>query len=257
MSKNTIPRGYHCKILPKPPKCKNLLTDLVPTAGYVSDYHRFVYGIRKDGGGVCIRSYKSSDEEISTISIPEAAAAVSAARGLFDEVNLTAADGSKISFLDKGHPLGLINPTKLALKEIEKLFPDEPVHAIISIGSGDVAVNDIPDLLRLAYPRPFLPIPSMLQRRQVPEKEMYRVNEGLRDPKVRSSSILSELPNLCSRTFGILFASNMKRVSTICICVRTEDFKLGPWKTLDQTTFSASRKSSKRQKSTSTVFRST
>ncbi|KAH6983913.1 hypothetical protein EDB80DRAFT_625396 [Ilyonectria destructans] len=144
----------------------------------------FVYGVRKGEGVVCIRTYPSPDEEVSDITtIPQAAAAISAARGLFAEVTLPAADGSNISFLDKGYPLGLIDPTELAVREVEKLFPDEPIHAIISIGAGDIEVDDIHDLLLLAYPPPFLPILSMFQHRRAPEDEMSRAKEGLRDPK--------------------------------------------------------------------------
>ncbi|EWZ29326.1 hypothetical protein FOZG_16956 [Fusarium oxysporum Fo47] len=144
----------------------------------------FVYGVRKGEGVVCIRTYQSPDEEVSDITtIPQAAAAISAARGLFAEVVLPAANGSNILFLDKGYPLGLIDPTELAVREVEKLFPDEPIHAIISIGAGDIEVDDIHDLLLLAYPPPFLPTFSMFQRRRVPEDEMSRAKEWLRDPK--------------------------------------------------------------------------
>lgn len=112
------------------------------------------------------------------------AAAISAARGLFEKVTLPAADGSIISFLDKGYPLGLIDPTELALREVAKLFPKEKIQAIISIGAGDVEVDDVHDLLLLAYPPPLLPILSVFQRHRIPQSEMSRVKEGLRDPKV-------------------------------------------------------------------------
>jgi len=85
--------------------------------------------------------------------------------------------------LDKGYPLGLIDPTELAHTEVKKLFPNIPLHTFISIGAGDVDVDDIHDLLLLAYPPQFFPILSMFQRRQVPREEMLTVNEGLRDPK--------------------------------------------------------------------------
>ncbi|EGU78772.1 hypothetical protein FOXB_10714, partial [Fusarium oxysporum f. sp. conglutinans Fo5176] len=157
----------------------------------------FVYGVRKGEGVICIKTYQYSNEVSRTTTIPQAAAAICAARGLFEEVSIQAGDESNISFLDNGYPLGLIDPTELALREVETLFPNEPINTIISIGAGGIEVDDIHDLLLLAYPAPFLcllsiflrllsvflRLLSILQRRRVPESEMSRVNEGLRDPK--------------------------------------------------------------------------
>ncbi|KAI3318592.1 acyl transferase/acyl hydrolase/lysophospholipase [Xylariaceae sp. AK1471] len=124
-----------------------------------------VFGVRKDAVGkyVHIRTYISKDNELGNVSIAEAAVAVSTARGLFDGAELTAADGTKISLLDKGFPLGLLNPTKLAREEAARAFPGEPIQSILSIGSGYIADADIPDLLRLAY-RPFLSSVSLFLR---------------------------------------------------------------------------------------------
>lgn len=151
------------------------------------NYTRCVYGARKglEGEYVSFRTYDSA-KDTCDISIAKAAVAILAARGLFAEVPLLAANGSKILCLDKGHPLGLIDPTKLVLDEVAEVFPGEEIHTIISIGSGHVAIQDIPDLLRLAYPSPFFRIPWPFQQYHVPKDETARVNEGLKEPQVRT-----------------------------------------------------------------------
>lgn len=91
------------------------------------------------------------DETPPEISISDAAVAAVAARGLFEEITLTLTGRSQITFLDKPYPLGLIDSTQFAVKEIYESFSHTHVDAIISIGSGEVAVDDIGHLLPLGY----------------------------------------------------------------------------------------------------------
>lgn len=144
--------------------------------------------MRKNGKPVCIRTYDSLEEEVSEISLPQAAAAVSAARGIFSEVTLPSSNGSSITFLDKGHPLSLIDPTKLALVEITKLVPEDQIESIISIGSGAVSDGDVQDLLRLSYTKPYhwLPLFSMLQRKRIPEMAVVKERLRLQNPEVQN-----------------------------------------------------------------------
>ncbi|GAP93053.1 putative serine threonine protein kinase [Rosellinia necatrix] len=149
-----------------------------------------VFGVQKDAveSYIHIRTYVSPDNKLGNVSIAEAAVAVLAARGLFAEAKIAAADGTEISLLDKGFPLGLLNPTELAREEATRTFPYVQIHSIVSIGSGFVADGDVPDLLRLAY-RPFLSALSSLLRPKKRPSELSEVKQALRDPQKFNQSV--------------------------------------------------------------------
>ena len=119
-----------------------------------------VFAVSKDGKPCCFRNYQPAnaiselDEAFRNASISDVAAATIAARGLFEEATLTSDGGRKATFLDKPYPLGMIDPTALAIKEVQK--EAEHIDAVISIGPGPVAEADISHLLELAYPSSLL-----------------------------------------------------------------------------------------------------
>lgn len=116
------------------------------------------------------------------------AAAVVAARGLFAEATLPTTDGSKITFLDKPYPLGLNDPTVLALQELQSQIEAREIEILISIGSGEVATGDVGNLLGLAkLPAPFFRT-CMFRRRQNVEQYVPEMELAKNDPEVRAFS---------------------------------------------------------------------
>ena len=79
------------------------------------------------------------------------AAALVAARGIFDEVQVSTNDGMEtLTCLDALYPRGLNDPVTLVVKRIQSEETAKSISTLINIGPGDVALADIPGLLRLA-----------------------------------------------------------------------------------------------------------
>ncbi|KAI0169979.1 ankyrin repeat-containing domain protein [Hypoxylon sp. FL1284] len=97
----------------------------------------------------CFRTYKEDESGFTDVSITDAAVAVSAAEGLFEEATLYLANHQPVKFMDKLYPLGLTDPVDLVQEEFKKIYPTDFPGQLFSIGPGRVAFDDIGDLLRL------------------------------------------------------------------------------------------------------------
>ncbi|KAG9120074.1 hypothetical protein FRC07_004591 [Ceratobasidium sp. 392] len=85
---------------------------------------------------VLIRTYEAVENEGPRCTIREAARATSATTGLFKPVTIIDR-GLELSYMDAG--LGNNNPTACMLAEVERIFPNQRVSLIISIGSGHLS----------------------------------------------------------------------------------------------------------------------
>ncbi|KFA81516.1 hypothetical protein S40288_11641 [Stachybotrys chartarum IBT 40288] len=84
----------------------------------------------------------------NALGISDAFAAMMAAKGLFDAY--VASDGTgKRSFQDQSFPYGLSNPALHVLDELSR-EDNRSVDMVVSIGGGEIADADIPDLVLLA-----------------------------------------------------------------------------------------------------------
>ena len=91
----------------------------------------------------------------SKITITDAAVAAVAAEALFEKARLYSTSNELVDFIDAPYPIGLIDPTTHILKELKSLNDRNKISALISIGSGRPAYDDINDP-RLGYPLTFL-----------------------------------------------------------------------------------------------------
>lgn len=123
---------------------------------------RCIFAVRvADGKRIphCFRTYKKPDRtrddepELSpTLSITDAVVAATAAEGLFEEAFLSNGE-QQVKFMDILYPLGLIDPMNLIFQELKSLPHPDPISQLISVGSGNVAYDDIGHLLQLGVPK--------------------------------------------------------------------------------------------------------
>jgi hypothetical protein len=113
---------------------------------------RFGFGV-SENMPYCFRGHRPHSESDNKLdahitNFDETFAAMMAAKGLFDAHQVPDGQGRR-SFLDRPFPYGLLNPAVHVLDELAK-EDNRSVDMIISIGGGEVADKDIPDLLHLA-----------------------------------------------------------------------------------------------------------
>ncbi|KAF4443532.1 patatin-like phospholipase [Fusarium acutatum] len=113
----------------------------------------FVYAMAKNKKLQCLRTYPSTDDSIDPERTPISTvmAALMTARGLFTEVSLNGEFGDKITFLDQPYPWSFSNPIIEAVTEAQGRTKGAEIGVIVSIGTGDVAKDDIQDLALLGH----------------------------------------------------------------------------------------------------------
>ncbi|EGU84367.1 hypothetical protein FOXB_05118 [Fusarium oxysporum f. sp. conglutinans Fo5176] len=111
----------------------------------------FVYAMAKNKKLQCLRTYPSADDSIDPERIPISTvmAALMTARGLFNEVSLNGESGDKVTFLDQPYPWSFSNPIIEAVTEAQGRTKGAEIGVIVSIGTGEVAKDDIQDLALL------------------------------------------------------------------------------------------------------------